>query len=72
MKTLDGIALGLTIVGGLNWLLVGLFEFDLVAPIFGGQTALLAKIVYILVGISALYCLKFFGYINRNNVNRDV
>lgn len=72
MKTLDGIALGLTIVGGLNWLLVGLFEFDLVASIFGGQTALLAKIVYILVGISALYCLKFFGYINKNNVNRDV
>lgn len=72
MKTLDGIALGLTIVGGLNWLLVGLFEFDLVASIFGSQTALLVKIVYILVGISALYCLKFFGYINRNNVNRDV
>ena len=72
MKTLDGIALGLTIVGGLNWLLVGLFEFDLVASIFGGQTALLAKIVYILVGISALYCLNFFGYINKNNVNRDV
>lgn len=72
MKTLDGIALGLTIVGGINWLLVGLFEFDLVASIFGGQTALLAKIVYILVGVSALYCLKLFGYVNRNNVNRDV
>ena len=72
MKALDGVALGLTIIGGLNWLLVGLFEFDLVSSIFGGQTALLAKIVYILVGISALYCLKFFGYINRNNVNRDV
>lgn len=70
MKTLDNIALALTIIGGLNWLLVGLFEFDLVASVFGGQTALLAKIVYVLVGLSALYCLKFFGNINRTNVNR--
>ncbi|MFM9596872.1 DUF378 domain-containing protein, partial [Streptomyces scabiei] len=36
MKTLDSVALGLLIVGGLNWLLVGLFNFDLVAAIFGG------------------------------------
>ncbi|AZP05133.1 DUF378 domain-containing protein [Jeotgalibaca ciconiae] len=72
MKVLDNIALGLTIVGGLNWLLVGLFEFDLVASVFGGQTALLARIVYVLVGISSLYCLKFFGHINRDGVNRNV
>ncbi len=63
MKALDIIALVLLIVGGLNWLLVGLFEFDLVASIFGGQDAILSKIVYILVGLSALYCLKFFGLI---------
>lgn len=70
MKTLDNIALALTIVGGLNWLTVGLFEFDFVAFILGGRTMLLAKIVYVLVGLSALYCLKFFGNINRRNVNR--
>lgn len=54
MKALDTIALILLIVGGLNWLLVGLFEFDLVATIFGGQEELLSKIVYVLVGLSAL------------------
>lgn len=64
MKALDIVALILLIIGGLNWLLVGLFEFDLVATLFGGQDAIIAKIVYILVGISALYCLKFIGLIN--------
>lgn len=66
MKTLDSIALGLLIIGGLNWLLVGLFNFDLVATIFGGQTALLSKIVYIVVGICALYSLKFFSLITKS------
>ncbi|ATO43515.1 MAG: DUF378 domain-containing protein [Loigolactobacillus coryniformis] len=66
MKTLDSIALGLLIIGGLNWLLVGLFNFDLVATIFGGQTALLSKIVYIVVGICALYSLKFFSLIAKS------
>ncbi len=60
MKTLDVIALTLLIVGGLNWLLVGLLEFDLVAKIAGGSTTILAKVIYIVVGICAIYCLKFF------------
>ncbi|MBF7128428.1 DUF378 domain-containing protein [Pediococcus pentosaceus] len=64
MKTLDVIALVLLIVGGLNWLLVGIFQFDLVATLFGGQTAIISRIVYVLVGISAIYCLKFFGLIS--------
>ena len=55
MKALDIIAAVLLVVGGLNWGLVGAFEFDLVAAIFGGSTAILAKLVYILVGISACY-----------------
>ncbi|MGO3790771.1 MAG: DUF378 domain-containing protein [Enterococcus gilvus] len=59
MKYLDIIALILLIVGGINWLLVGLFEYDLVAAISGGSTAILAKIIYIVVGLCALYCLKF-------------
>lgn len=67
MKTLDSIALGLLIVGGVNWLLVGLFEFDLVATLFGGQDALLSKVVYIVVGLCALYCLKFFGLLTKND-----
>jgi uncharacterized membrane protein YuzA (DUF378 family) len=55
MKPLNIITLVLIIVGGVNWGLVGLANFDLVATIFGGQQAALAKIVYVLVGISALY-----------------
>lgn len=71
MKTLDSIALALLIVGGLNWLLVGLFEFDLVATIFGGQTSLLSKIVYVIVGLCALYSLKFFPLLNSDRRDRD-
>lgn len=55
MKALDIVMLILLIVGGLNWGLWGAFEFDLVATIFGGNTAVLAKVIYIVVGISALY-----------------
>lgn len=54
---MDTLALLLTIVGGINWGLVGLFKFDLVAWLFGGQTALLARIVYVLVAVSALWCI---------------
>jgi Uncharacterized conserved protein len=64
MKALDITTLILLVVGGLNWLLVGIFQFDLVATLFGGQAAIISRIVYILVGISAIYCLKFFGLIN--------
>ncbi len=56
MNTLGWIAMILVIVGGLNWGLVGGFKFDLVATIFGAMTAL-SRIVYILVGLSALYML---------------
>lgn len=55
MKVLDIIVAVLLVVGGLNWGLVGLFGFDLVAALFGGQGALLARIVYMLVGLSAVY-----------------
>jgi uncharacterized membrane protein YuzA (DUF378 family) len=51
---LDLVALILIIVGGLNWGLVGIFDFDLVAAIFG-EMSVISRIVYILVGVSALY-----------------
>lgn len=54
---MDKAALALVIVGALNWLLVGLFGFDLVAFLFGGQTALLSRIVYVLVGVCGLWCI---------------
>ncbi len=55
MKTIDVLVAVLLVVGGLNWGLVGLFQFDLVASIFGGQSAVISRIVYSLVGFSALY-----------------
>ena len=60
MNTIDRIALALVVVGAVNWGLVGAFQFDLVAAIFGGQNAPLARIVYVLVGIAGLYCVTLF------------
>ena len=57
---LDIIALILLIIGGINWGSIGLLQFDLVAWIFGGQSALLSRVVYTLVGLSALWCISFF------------
>ncbi|UOQ86875.1 DUF378 domain-containing protein [Gracilibacillus salinarum] len=57
MNSLQRIALALVIIGAINWGLIGLFQFDLVASIFGGQDAALSRVIYTLVGISALCCL---------------
>lgn len=56
MNSLSRIALALVIVGALNWLLVGLFHFDLVAAIFG-QMSVLSRIVYIVVGLCGIFSL---------------
>lgn len=56
---MDRLALILVIVGALNWLLIGLFRYDLVANLFGGQTALMSRIIYSLVGVAGLYCISF-------------
>jgi len=68
MKTMDVIAVVLLVVGGLNWGLVGIAHFDLVAMIFGmkfGQTSTLSSAVYLLVGISALYQAVAFKAMQR-------
>lgn len=54
----DKLALILLVIGGLNWGLVGIFEFDLVAWLFGGTGAILSRTVYILVAISAVWCIS--------------
>lgn len=53
-RTVEWIALILVVVGALNWGLVGLFQFDLVATLFGGQAAPLSRIVYALVGLAGI------------------
>ena len=55
---MDRIALILAIIGGLNWGCVGLFRFDLVAYLFGGQTATVSRVIYTLVGLAALWCIS--------------
>ena len=55
---LDVIALILTVIGGINWGLIGIFQFDLVAWLFGGQGAILRRIIYPLVGIAAVWCIS--------------
>ena len=55
---LDKIALILTIVGGINWGLVGIFQFDLVAWIFGGQSAIISRIIYTVIAMAAVWCVS--------------
>lgn len=57
MKILQRVALALIIIGAINWGLIGFFQFDLVATIFGGQGAFLSRVIFGLVGISGLVCL---------------
>ena len=60
MRIIDRIALFLLVVGGINWGLVGLFEFDLVAWICGGSESIISRIVYVLVALSALWSISLF------------
>jgi uncharacterized membrane protein YuzA (DUF378 family) len=60
MKALDAIALLLVIIGAVNWGLIGFFQFDLVATLFGDMTGL-SRIIYALVGIAGLYAISFFA-----------
>ena len=63
MKLLNYFALAITIIGAVNWGLIGLFNFNLVAFLFGDMT-LLARIVYTLVGLCGLYLITFYGLLN--------
>lgn len=57
---MDRVALILMIAGALNWLLVGVLHYDLVANLFGGQTAMLSRLTYILIGLSGLWGISLF------------
>lgn len=64
-KVLDATALTIAIVGALNWALIGVFRFDLVAFIFGDMSWL-SRIVYIVVGLCGVYLLSFYMRLSRN------
>jgi len=57
MNTLQRIALAIIIIGAVNWGLIGFFQYDLVASLFGGISPLPPRIIYALVGLSGLYCI---------------
>lgn len=68
IKWLDIIALTLTIIGAINWGLIGIFRFDLVAFLFGDMSWL-SRIVYVIVGLCGLYLITFFGRICNDNAD---
>ena len=65
MSGIQRTALVLTIIGALNWGLIGLFQFDLVASLFGGQDAFLSRVIYSLVGLAGLINLGLLFKPNR-------
>jgi len=71
VKTMDWIALLLIVIGAINWGLVGFFQYDLVASIFGGTSSLASRIVYAIVGIAGIYGLTFFDVITNTTKSVD-
>lgn len=63
---MDKIALFLLLIGGLNWGLVGLFGFDLVAWVCGGSGSIISRIIYVVVALAALWCISL--YFKRNEL----
>lgn len=68
---LDNTALALVIIGAINWLLIGLFGFDLVAFIFGGQGALISRIIYTVVGIAGLWTITLL-FRDKESISENV
>ena len=58
VDNMDRLALILTIIGAINWGSIGIFRFDIVAWLFGGQTASVSRIIYTLVGLAGLWCIS--------------
>ena len=70
-RMIDTISLILVIIGAINWLLIGLFQFDLVAWIFNGQDAIVARIIYSLVGVAGLWCISLLFRSRMRDHKRD-
>ena len=68
-KGLDYVALALIIIGAINWGLIGFFQFDLVAALFGGMASWISRIIYAVIGLAGLYSLTLFGKVSQNNYN---
>ncbi len=58
MSMLDKIALILVIIGAINWGAIGLFQFDIVGWIFGGQSAIISRIIFTIVALAGIWCIS--------------
>ena len=70
MKWFDNTALTIVIIGAVNWLLIGIFRFDLVAWICGGQASVVARVIYTLVGLAAIWCISLL-FRGRDEIDGD-
>lgn len=68
---MDTLALILSIIGSLNWGLVGIFKFDLVAWLFGGQASVVSRIIFTVVGLAGLWCITLLFRRNRDSINAE-
>ncbi|WP_066062996.1 DUF378 domain-containing protein [Neobacillus soli] len=71
MRMIHRIALILVIIGAINWGLIGFFQYDLVAAIFGGQGSVVSRVIYSLVGISGLICVSLLFAPMRKEVHEE-
>ena len=68
---MDRVALILAIIGGLNWGSVGIFGFDMIAALFGGQSGAISRVIYTVVGLSALWCISLL-FRERDGVHEGI
>ena len=69
---MDKIALWILLIGGINWGLVGIFRFDLIAWAFGGSDSVISRILYIVVALAAVWCISLFFRKNERSGNDEV
>jgi len=69
MSTIDNIALALVIIGAINWGSIGIFNFDIVGALFGGQGSIISRIIFTLVGLCGLWCI---GLLFKEKIPKDM
>ena len=69
-RPLDWTALTLVIIGAINWGLIGLFRFDLVATLFGGMESAISRVIYVIIGLAGLYCLSLYMKVDDESHHR--
>ncbi|MDR1210169.1 MAG: DUF378 domain-containing protein [Clostridiales bacterium] len=69
-RTWDWIALTLVVIGAINWGLIGFFQFDIIAAIFGGVGGWATRVLYSLIGIAGLYCVSLYRLFDTSRAER--